>query len=116
MQTIIRNELMNRNPGGFSNNPVIEIGEFKLSVQYGEWVYCIPKQSLPPEEYTGVEVAIINNDEDNLMKKLRQFDNYEDLLVFSSNNSRDIIIFEYLPILLLEKLYVYLLFLDFKNR
>jgi hypothetical protein len=123
MKNILQNETLLTPINGYSQNPSIQLGNYSLSIQYGEYLYCSPKQNLPPTKYTSVELAIFHGLE-NIEKshekgvKQEEFESFKHFKFLQSfrTDSDNFAYFGYVPVELVDDLYLYLLDLTFENK
>lgn len=89
----------------------VKCGKYRMSVQGSTGHCCSPRMTLPINEYREMELALFNKKGwfcITKSKKLKAFPRYNELLE-KANNINDIRpIFIYVPVDLLNDLYIYL--------
>jgi hypothetical protein len=85
-------------------------GKYLLSIQGSEGHYCSPRQTLYPDLYEDMEIAIFCNEEwvhPTKSRKLKAFPRYNELIERADGIS-PITVYGYVPIDLINDLYLYL--------
>ena len=104
-------------PGQYQIFKSIEVGGYELSIQGSESAYCHPRESLPPDIYTEMELAIFKGGEWlNVAKSstFKAFPRYRELKERADGwfpNKGDCggrVVFGYVPVDLIDDLHQYL--------
>ena len=86
----------------------IDLGRWALSIQAHRGAYCQPRDVREPEEYTHMELGILNKDGEFLNARkssvMRSFPEFHDLMYYYDGFG----VYAYVPVELIEKLYQYL--------
>lgn len=91
----------------------IKAGNYYLSVQGSNGHYCSPREALNPDQYFSMELAIFNKNKDwfniSLSSIIRKFPRYKELMERADGKwSGHTIVFGYVPVDLINDLYIYL--------
>jgi hypothetical protein len=112
-----QDELKVSNGGDYQLFESIEVGNYELSIQGSQGAYCSPRESLKPEYYTSMEIAIFKNDKWlNVVKSsvMRKFPRYNELKERADGwfpnkgGCSGRVVFGYVPVDLIQDLYEYL--------
>ena len=98
--------------GDFRMLNAIKIGKYKLSIQGSKGHYCSPRETLPVERYDAMELAIINVERNmisiNRSKLFRKFKWYNELLTHADGLNSKATVYCYVPVELINELYLFL--------
>lgn len=90
----------------------VKAGNYKLSIQGSSGHYCWPRQTLPVNMYTDMELAIFNKKGSmisaNRSSKLRQFKRYDELIDRADSLNSYATVYAYVSVDLLNDLYCFL--------
>ena len=90
----------------------INAGRYKMSVQGSMGHYCSPRQTLHPDAYSDMELALFSSKgwlHVSKSKKVRAFPRYNELIERADGPiSQSVVVFGYVPVDLLNDLYLYL--------
>jgi len=89
----------------------VKAGKYKMSVQGSTTHYCSPRTTLPIEDYALMELALFNKKgwlHITRSKTLKAFPRYNELLERADGVNSSAPVFGYVPVDLLNDLYVYL--------
>jgi hypothetical protein len=90
----------------------VKAGKYFLSIQGSNTHYCTPRQSLPVDIYSSMELAIINRKGSmvsiNRSKLFRQFERYNELAERADSLNSKVTIYGYVSVDLLNDLYCFL--------
>ena len=95
----------------FRKLDAVKAGKYKMSVQGSEGHYCSPRKTLNPMDYSEMELALFNKKgwlhitKSNVMKS---FPRYRELLERSDGVNSNYPVFGYVPVDLLNDLYLFL--------
>lgn len=107
----LKKQLPPKESSGFRVFKAIKAGKYSLSIQGSDGHYCTPRQIMPPEGYISMEVAIFNKRKEwfhtSRSRTIRQFPRYAELRERADGSSK-ITVFGYVPVDLIEDLYLYL--------
>ena len=96
----------------YRNLKAIKAGKYMLSIQGGSGHYCSPRQTLPVNLYSEMELAIINKKYSmisiNRSKVFRKFKRYNNLLDRADSLNSGATVYEYVSVNLLNDLYCFL--------
>jgi hypothetical protein len=91
----------------------VKVGKYKLSIQGSAGHYCSPRHSLPVNSYSEMEMAIINKNHQmisvNRSKLFKKFKRYNELLERADSLNSSCCVYGYVPIDLINDLYLFLL-------
>lgn len=96
----------------YRNLNAVKAGKYKMSVQGSSGHYCSPRATLPVEDYTLMELALFNKKGWLHITKssvLRAFPRYNELLERADGVNSSAPVFGYVPVDLLNDLYMYLI-------
>ncbi len=88
----------------------LKAGRYTLSIQGSGGHYCTPREIVALEEYSSMEIAIFNKKgwfHTSRSRTIRQFPRYAELRERADGSSK-ITVFGYVPVDLIEDLYLYL--------
>ncbi len=90
----------------------VKAGKYFLSIQGSNGHYCSPRQTLPVDLYSEMELAIFNKKGSmvsiNRSKLLRQFERYNELLDRADSLNSKATVYGYVSVDLLNDLYCFL--------
>lgn len=89
----------------------VKAGKYKMSVQGSTTHYCSPRKTLPVEDYELMELALFNKKgwlHITRSDVLKAFPRYNELLERADGVNSSAPVFGYVPVDLLNDLYVYL--------
>ena len=89
----------------------VKAGKYKMSVQGSTTHYCSPRTTLPVEDYALMELALFNKRgwlHIKRSKTLKAFPRYNELLERADGVNSSAPVFGYVPVDLLNDLYIYL--------
>jgi hypothetical protein len=89
----------------------INAGKYKMSIQGSGFHYCSPRETLPVDLYTSMELALFNKKgwlHINRSKVLKAFPRYNELCERVDSLNSSCPVFGWVPIDLLNDLYLYL--------
>jgi len=90
----------------------VKAGKYFLSIQGSNTHYCTPRQSLPVDIYSSMELAIFNKKGSmvsiNRSKLLRQFERYNELVNRADSLNSKATVYGYVSVDLLNDLYCFL--------
>ena len=90
----------------------IKAGKYFLSIQGSSIHYCTPRQSLPVDIYSSMELAILNKKGSmvsiNRSKLIRNFSRYNELVDRSDGLNSKATVYGYVSVDLLNDLYCFL--------
>lgn len=89
----------------------IKAGKYSMSVQGSRMHYCTPRETLPVEDYKEMELALFNKRgwlHINRSMVIKAFPRYIELLERAEDINSSAPFFAYVPIDLLQSLYMYL--------
>lgn len=91
---------------------VVKAGKYFLSIQGSNTHYCTPRQSLPVDIYSSMELAIINKKGEmvsiNRSKLIRNFSRYNELVDRADSLNSKATVYGYVSVDLLNDLYCFL--------
>ena len=104
---------------GFRLLEAIEVGRYKLSVQASTGHYCTPRVTFDLKHYSSMELAIYNKSGSmvsiNRSSTLRKFIRYKELASCAGKLNKPSVVYGYVPIDLINDLYLYLKGVDGQN-
>ena len=90
----------------------VKAGDYFLSIQGSNTHYCTPKQSLPVDIYSSMELAIINKKGSmvsiNRSKLIRKFSRYAELVERAEGLNSKVTFYGFVSVDLLNDLYCFL--------
>ena len=89
----------------------VKAGKYKMSVQGSNGHYCSPRTTLPIEDYAHMELALFNKKgwlHITRSSVLKAFPRYNELIERADGVNSSTTVFGYVPVDLLNDLYVYL--------
>jgi hypothetical protein len=90
----------------------VKAGKYMLSIQGSRGHYCSPRQTLPVDLYSDMELAIINKKGSmvsiNRSKLFRKFKRYDELLDRADSLNSSATVYGYVSVNLLNDLYCFL--------
>lgn len=89
----------------------VKAGNYKMSIQGSTGHYCTPRTTLPVEDYDRMELALFNRKgwlHITRSSVLKEFPRYDELLERADGVNSAAPVFGYVPVDLLNDLYVYL--------
>ena len=90
----------------------VKAGKYFLSIQGSSTHYCTPRQALPVDIYSSMELAIINKKGSmvsiNRSKLLKQFKRYSELVDRADCLNSKATVYGYVPVDLLNDLFCFL--------
>ena len=95
----------------YRNLDAVRAGKYKMSVQGSNGHYCSPRKTLPVEDYADMELALFNKKgwlHITRSSVLKAFPRYNELLERADGVNSSAPVFVYVPVDLLNDLYVYL--------
>ena len=95
----------------YRNLDSVKAGKYKMSVQASTGHYCSPRMTLPVGCYTHMELAIFNKRgwlHITRISVLKAFPRYNELLGRADNVNSPAPVFGFVPVDLLDDLYMYL--------
>ena len=100
------------NTDNFRILKAVKAGKYMLSVQGSSGHYCSPRQTLPVDMYSDMELAIINKKGSmisiNRSKLLRKFKRYDELIERADSLNSPATVYGYVSVSLLNDLYCFL--------
>lgn len=96
---------------GFRMMDSIKAGKYTLSIQGSTGHYCMPRKTLRPEQYERMELALFGKKgwlHINRSKVLKAFPRYSELIDRADSLNSSAPVFGYVPVDLLNDLYLYL--------
>jgi hypothetical protein len=96
----------------YRNLKAVKAGNYMLSIQGSSGHYCSPRQTLPVDLYSDMELAIINKKGSmvsiNRSKLFRKFQRYDELLDRADSLNSSATVYGYVSVNLLNDLYCFL--------
>lgn len=94
----------------------IDVGDYALSIQASSTYYCSPRETLHPEFYVDMEMAIFKDTKwiaITKSSKFRRFPRFNELMEradgeYGNGDNSGRVVFGYVPVDLIEDLYQYL--------
>ena len=90
----------------------VKAGSYFLSIQGSNTHYCTPRQSLPVDIYSSMELAIINKKGSlvsiNRSNLIRKFSRYSELVERAYSLNSKATVYGYVPVDLINDLYCFL--------
>ena len=89
----------------------VKAGKYKMSVQGSNGYYCSPRTTLPIEDYSHMELALFNKEgwlHITRSSVFKAFTRYNELIERADGVNSSATVFGYVPVDLLNDLYVYL--------
>lgn len=91
----------------------VNAGDYRLSVQGSEASYCMPRRTLNLDDYSSMEIAIFNIKgafiNINRSSVIKKFKRYDELLERADAINSKYPVYGYVPIDLINDLYLFLL-------
>ena len=110
IQELKKQEAANANDD-YRRLKAIKAGKYKMSIQGSTSAYCSPRKTLPIEYYDRMELALFNKKgwlHITRSSVLRAFPRYSELLESAEGVNSAAPVFAYVPLDLINDLYVYL--------
>jgi len=90
----------------------INAGNYKMSIQGSNSHYCTPRETLHPLLYFTMEIALLNKKgwlHITRSKVIKNFPRYRELLSYADGVNSEYPVFGYVPVGLINDLYLYLI-------